>query len=294
MTMEQKKIKVLVVEPEKRPYVKEIPNQLESLQQEVGGYIQAVYPFPGPAALLCDEEGKLAGKPLNRALRNEEGHIYDVVAGTFLVVGINGEHFASLTPEQVGQFDQHFQTPEIFAKIGGQLVAIPLREAPPPPQPIYRQSADYAAAHGELPQFRLSHQANVACKEAIEAAIAQHYRNYSLGKEAAQQVTAQFGLDRVTYVLANTVQQKKWDGRFSPENKAWAAAIPVAEVKDSMGYDRRGEFVVDRTNSGLVDLFLRQVRDLSRNRTRSSVVAKLRQNSHIHKPSAPKKREPER
>ena len=76
--MENDKITVLMVEPEKKPYVKEIDPGLSSLQHEVGGYIQAVYPFAEPVAIICDEEAKLIGKPLNRALRDEDGDIYEI------------------------------------------------------------------------------------------------------------------------------------------------------------------------------------------------------------------------
>ena len=65
--------------------MKEIDSGLESLQHEVGGYIEAIYPYEEPVALVCNEEGKLEGLPLNRALRDEDGDIYDVVAGTFMV-----------------------------------------------------------------------------------------------------------------------------------------------------------------------------------------------------------------
>jgi len=90
-------ISVLVVEPGKTPYEKQISSGLESLQREVGGYIEAVYPYEEPVALLCDEEGKLNGKEWNRALRDDEGNIYDVVAGTFLIVGLGDENFGSLS-----------------------------------------------------------------------------------------------------------------------------------------------------------------------------------------------------
>ena len=69
-------IAVLIVEPGKEPYVKEIASGLESLQHEVGGYIEAIYPYEGPVALVCNEEGKPEGLPLNRALRDEDGDIY--------------------------------------------------------------------------------------------------------------------------------------------------------------------------------------------------------------------------
>ena len=69
-------IAVLIVEPGKEPYVKEIDSNLKSLQHEVGGYIEAIYPYEDPVALVCNEEGKLEGLPLNRALRDEDSDIY--------------------------------------------------------------------------------------------------------------------------------------------------------------------------------------------------------------------------
>ena len=119
-------ITVLVVEPGKEPYAKEIDSGLESLQHEVGGYIQAVYPFEEPVAIVCNEEAKLEGLPLNRALRDEDGDIYDIVAGTFMVVGLTDDSFGSLTPELMQQFTDHFKAPEQFAKLGDKIVAIPM------------------------------------------------------------------------------------------------------------------------------------------------------------------------
>ena len=72
-------MKVLMVEPGKVPYEKEIGDGLKALQDAVGGYIQAVYPYEDPVALVCNEEGKLEGLPLNRALRTEDGEIYDKI-----------------------------------------------------------------------------------------------------------------------------------------------------------------------------------------------------------------------
>lgn len=121
-------ITVLVVEPGKRPYTKKIEPGLKSLQREVGGHIEAVYPFPEPAAIVCLESGKLDGCPLNRALRDETGTIYDVIAGTFLVVGLTEEDFCSLSPELMQAFSQRFQNPETFAMVNGELLALPLED----------------------------------------------------------------------------------------------------------------------------------------------------------------------
>ena len=97
--------------------MKEIDSGLESLQHEVGGYIEAIYPYEDPVALVCNEEGKLEGLPLNRALRDEDGDIYDVVAGTFMVVGLTDDSFGSLTVEQMQKFSDHFKVPEQFVKL---------------------------------------------------------------------------------------------------------------------------------------------------------------------------------
>lgn len=115
----QEKITVLVVEPGEFPYTKDIDPGLASLQKEVGGYIQAVYPFEDPVALICDEEAKLNGKELNRTLRDDEGQIYDVVAGTFLVTGLGESDFTSLSKDQIRKFTEHYKTPEMFLRGNG-------------------------------------------------------------------------------------------------------------------------------------------------------------------------------
>lgn len=119
-------ISVLMIEPGKAPYVKEIDSGLESLQHEVAGNIEAVYPFDEPVAIICNEEAKLEGLPLNRALRDNDGDIYDIVAGTFMVVGLTNDNFGSLSVEYMRQFTDLFKTPEQFAKHGDKIIAFPM------------------------------------------------------------------------------------------------------------------------------------------------------------------------
>ena len=125
---------------------------------------------------------------------------------------------------------------------------------------IYPHSVIYALEHGEIEQYRISHDMNVEFKEAVEKAIADHYRANRLGSEAVHQVVEQFGYERVFLVLANTVRQKEGDGRISYSNREWAKAFPVPEDKDSFGRDRNRELIVDRSHTGLMDLFLTQAR----------------------------------
>ena len=126
--------------------------------------------------------------------------------------------------------------------------------------PLYKYPETHAREHSGLSAYRASMQANIACKKAIEAAIRDHHHDDCLDSEAAKQVVGQFGYDRVFYVLANTVQQKEWDGRFAYDTRRWSKTIPVLEDRDSWGTDRNRDFVVN-SHSCLTDLFIKQVRD---------------------------------
>ena len=132
-----KTIRVLIVEPEKVPYEAEIEDTLKAKQKIVGGLIQAIYPYEEPVALVCNDEGKMSGLPLNRALYDEKGEMYDIIAGTFFVCGIGEDNFTSLAPEHMAKFQEKFHHPEVFARINGKLVAIQVDEASlnQPPKP---------------------------------------------------------------------------------------------------------------------------------------------------------------
>ena len=121
-------MRVLVVEPERRPEVKEIDDSLKEMQGIVGGYIQSIYPFEEPVALVCNDEGKLMDLPANRGLRDENGQIYDIVFGTFFLCGApaDSDHFTSLTPEQIEPYRKMFYTPEMFWGMDGRIVCLPL------------------------------------------------------------------------------------------------------------------------------------------------------------------------
>ena len=111
-------MRVLLVEPEKAPVIAKIDDTLEAMQKVVGGYIEVVYPFDDHVALVCNEEGKLSGLPLNRALYAENGEVYDIIAGTFFLCGapVDSEHFKSLTCRQIRKFTKRFAFPEMFVQ----------------------------------------------------------------------------------------------------------------------------------------------------------------------------------
>ncbi|NBI68701.1 DUF3849 domain-containing protein [Pseudoflavonifractor sp. 60] len=119
--------------------------------------------------------------------------------------------------------------------------------------PLYQQPGEYAREHGELDAFRASYQANVACKEAIEAAIRAGFDGMHLTTDP-KEILAEFGPERVTFVLAATIQSKGWDERFSRSNKAWAAAVPMFDRED-----RRRPYIV-HIHTTVVNGFVDMVR----------------------------------
>ncbi len=129
---------------------------------------------------------------------------------------------------------------------------------------IYKRSVIYARGHGELDKYRASMRENVACKEGIEQAIRENFDGMHLNPDAVKTVMEQYGAERAAYVLANTIQQKSWDGRFSGSNKEWAASVFVAEDINASGDDKRSMFAVNSHPAvldGFTDLFRKELRD---------------------------------
>ena len=156
---------------------------------------------------------------------------------------------------------------------------------------VYQHSSDYAREHGELEQYRASNQVNVQCKEAIEAAVREHFDGLHLSHDAAKGVIETYGMDRVALVLANTVQLQDWDGRYSRSNKNWARMIPNHNSDTvRLGYALECHPAV---LNGFIDLVREEQQ---RSRSRPSVRESLKQEPKQTATKAPahKKRELER
>ena len=141
--MAENTLSVLKIAPGQYPQQVEIDNDLKTLQQAVGGSIGASYPFEDPVAIVYNDDGKLMGLPLNRALRDENGEMYDAVAGTFLVVGLGEEDFVSLSPELAQTYEQLFHQPEACLKLGNRLLVLPVPDEPPAEKPRTKPSAEH-------------------------------------------------------------------------------------------------------------------------------------------------------
>ena len=116
-------MKILVVEPMMIPRVKEIKNDLDEYKEIVGGWIEIVYPFDDKVCVVCNDEAKLIGLPLNRELEHN-GRVYDIIAGTFFVVGIDGEDFRSLTDEEIEKYSEYYKEPKMFMRTKRGIVAV--------------------------------------------------------------------------------------------------------------------------------------------------------------------------
>ena len=117
-------MKAIIVEPDARPRVADIESDLVSLQEAVGGNgIEVVYPFEDTVAIVCNEEGKVLSLQPNRALRDSKGEIYDILCGTFLVVGLTEDDFGDLTDEQVERYMKLYHNKEMFIRKGQRIIS---------------------------------------------------------------------------------------------------------------------------------------------------------------------------
>ena len=120
---------------------------------------------------------------------------------------------------------------------------------------LYTDGLDAARRSGQIALWRASHQANIACKKAIEDSIRQGFDGVHLKEDCAKEVLEEFGFKRVNWVLANTIQEKSGDGRFRPDNRSWAQRTFIPE---DMGH--KVEFIVN-SHSEVVNGFVNQVRE---------------------------------
>ena len=126
MSEERTTINVLLCKAGERAELVEIKDSLESFQKMVGGLIEEYMPFEDDVALVCNDEGKMLGLPLNRAIEGEDGKIMDVICGDFFIcyAPIESERFLSLPTELAEKYKEKFDWPEqIFMKNGEGLVA---------------------------------------------------------------------------------------------------------------------------------------------------------------------------
>lgn len=102
--------------------------------------------------------------------------------------------------------------------------------------PLYTNSITEARAQGELDLWRESYRENIRCKEAIEEAVRKNFDGWHLKQDCTEKVIEAFGADRVAYVLASTLQQMNYDGRFMQSNKDWGNSYPIPSDETNLSF----------------------------------------------------------
>lgn len=119
-------MRVILCRPNEIAEVIEIEDSLESMQKMVGGLIEEYMPWEDEVALICNEEGKMNGLPLNRGIIDEDGHLQDIIAGDFFIcyAPIESERFLSMPPELEAKYKELFDLPEMFMMDGNEIQTI--------------------------------------------------------------------------------------------------------------------------------------------------------------------------
>ncbi len=129
-------------------------------------------------------------------------------------------------------------------------------------KPLYRYTFQEAKRLGELDECRASYKANIECRDGIDEMIRERFDGMYLSGDCAADLCREYGIDRVGWVLANTVQHADWDGRYRPQNKEWAAQTYIPHDANN---DRTVDYVCrshPELLNGLVNQYRKHLQDL--------------------------------
>ena len=185
--------------------------------------------------------------------------------------------------EGVKEQDMEKAEPEETKDTSGHDVQKP--EAGQKPYPdFYGHTLRYAADHGQVDEYHESHKFDRECKEAVEETIRQNFDGMHLNHDIVKPLAERYGSERMAFILANTIQQESWDGRFSRDNKAWASEFPISE-NIVHGIDMNRELIVSSHPAvldGFIDMFRREV--LEQEKEISAVQEKDTSGHDVQKP----------
>ena len=124
--------------------------------------------------------------------------------------------------------------------------------------PVYKGTLAQAMEERDVDAYLDSRKLNIDCKKAIEEAIALKFDGLHLEEDAATQVLEQFGEERMTFVMANTLRELSYDGRFSRQNKDWAEHIEIPE-NINQGKNLNQDYVIE-SHPAVLDGFIDMAR----------------------------------
>ena len=137
----KEKIRIVLCKVGEKARVIEIEDELKAMQTVVGGLIQDWMPFEDEVAIICNEEGKMSGLPLNRGIMIE-GKLADIIAGDFFLVyaPLESERFLSMPLELEEKYLKIFELPELFLTDDGSSIEV-IKYDPDEERPYYREEA---------------------------------------------------------------------------------------------------------------------------------------------------------
>ena len=107
--------------------------------------------------------------------------------------------------------------------------------------PVYKHTAAYAREHDELAAYRASNQANTACKEAIETAIRDHYRDNRLDAAAVDQVVQQFGYESLVGGMLTKEEYASYKAKYTKQAEDIRESVRVLKEKLTEVLENRSE-----------------------------------------------------
>ena len=113
-------------------------------------------------------------------------------------------------------------------------------------KPLYKYSAETAKHDGELDVWRESKKENIRCRDFLDEQIAKRFDGMTLPSDCVENTVKEFGYDRTMWVIANTIIERKGDGRFHSRNTEWAKHFNIPDT------GRNYEFALN-SHSCLVD-----------------------------------------
>lgn len=119
-------INVIYVEPGKEARTIEMKDELSEMQNLVGGLIEEYMPFEDEVAIICNDEGKINGMPLNRGITDDDGKLIDIIAGPFFIAyaPVESEKYLSMPKDLEEKYTEKFRQPEQFFKTADGIKAV--------------------------------------------------------------------------------------------------------------------------------------------------------------------------
>ena len=140
-------INVIYVEPGKEARTIEMKDELSEMQNLVGGLIEEYMPFEDDVAIICNDEGKMRGMPLNRGICSDDGTLIDIIAGPFFIAyaPVESERFLSMPKELEEKYTEKLYRAYITKGWGKSKIRFELRRKGLPDSLISQQEEEYDA-----------------------------------------------------------------------------------------------------------------------------------------------------